>query len=357
MKASPQQVLERRLRRLLACYPAQYRAANASEMLGVALARAADGQRWPGVGEAASLVWSGLGKRLEFTVLRNERGDGAWRDAAVVLTVLGPIVLAASAVRAIPFGGHISWPAAGATAGWIVLAVLAWLGWRRITAIGALAGLAGSVVQYSVPGANGHARGWWTVILATAIAVAGLVSAGQASAGQASAGQASAGQASAGARPGRVLSGRATFVAAAAAAVPATSGAVLAALAAWRIGADHVPFTWSTPGVDTKLVDVIVTVLGGLVLTGVTFRLRGAVRRRIAVMLFPVLVTFLLSSGSLYGVVVTRLWFLEPQPPLPVMPPSPAMIVVPLVCFAAGLIVLARHERMLRRVAQEGVVT
>ena len=41
------EVLERRYRRLLATYPADYRAANADDMLGVALARSAAGRRWP----------------------------------------------------------------------------------------------------------------------------------------------------------------------------------------------------------------------------------------------------------------------------------------------------------------------
>ena len=56
LRGAAEVVLERRYRRLLAWYPAGYRAANQDEMLAVALAGAELGQRWPGVGEAASLV-------------------------------------------------------------------------------------------------------------------------------------------------------------------------------------------------------------------------------------------------------------------------------------------------------------
>lgn len=60
LRGAAEVVLERRYRRLLAWYPAGYRAANQDEMLAVALAGAELGQRWPGVGEAASLVGGGL---------------------------------------------------------------------------------------------------------------------------------------------------------------------------------------------------------------------------------------------------------------------------------------------------------
>jgi hypothetical protein len=60
-RPAPEALLERRYRLLLTWYPADYRAANIEEMLGVALARATVGQRWPGAGEAANLVLSGQG--------------------------------------------------------------------------------------------------------------------------------------------------------------------------------------------------------------------------------------------------------------------------------------------------------
>jgi hypothetical protein len=95
------EALERRYRWLLAWYPAAYRAANADDMLGVALARSASGQRWPEPGEAVNLIVSGIGERLG-TLLRQPDQ----RDTAAVLTIAGPMLLAAAA--AILAG----WPAA-----------------------------------------------------------------------------------------------------------------------------------------------------------------------------------------------------------------------------------------------------
>src|ERR1700722_20308250 len=90
--AAAAQALERRYRRLLAWYPADYRAANEQDMLGVALARYELGRRWPDVAEAVNVIASGVRARL---------GAGwrvpAWRDAAAVVSILGPILLATAA--------------------------------------------------------------------------------------------------------------------------------------------------------------------------------------------------------------------------------------------------------------------
>ncbi|MGH3153439.1 MAG: hypothetical protein ACRDOB_22275 [Streptosporangiaceae bacterium] len=86
------EALERRYRRLLACYPAAYRAANADDMLGVALARSASGQRWPEPGEAVNLIVSGIGERLGGLLRRPDQ-----RDTAAVLAIAGPLLLAAGA--------------------------------------------------------------------------------------------------------------------------------------------------------------------------------------------------------------------------------------------------------------------
>ena len=73
------EVLERRYRRLLATYPADYRAANADDMLGVALARSAAGRRWPELSEAANLIVSGIRMRLVTSLPRH-----SWRDPAAM---------------------------------------------------------------------------------------------------------------------------------------------------------------------------------------------------------------------------------------------------------------------------------
>ena len=88
------EALERRYRWLLAWYPHVYRAANADDMLGVALARSGSGQRWPEPGEAVNLIVSGVGERLGGMLPRPDQ-----RDTASVLAIAGPVLLAATAGR------------------------------------------------------------------------------------------------------------------------------------------------------------------------------------------------------------------------------------------------------------------
>jgi hypothetical protein len=57
--------LERRYRRLLSCYPSQYRAERADEMLDTLLATAAPGQRWPALREVRALVRGGIRARAD----------------------------------------------------------------------------------------------------------------------------------------------------------------------------------------------------------------------------------------------------------------------------------------------------
>ena len=105
------EALERRYRRLLAWYPAAYRAANADDMLGVGLARSAPGQRWPEPGEAVNLIVSGIGERLGGMLRRPDQ-----RDTAAVLAIAGPVLLAAAAARTIAgpfmFDPAMTFPAA-----------------------------------------------------------------------------------------------------------------------------------------------------------------------------------------------------------------------------------------------------
>jgi hypothetical protein len=57
-------VLERRYRRLLACYPAAFRREHEDEMLVVLLACARDGRRRPGLADTADLIRSAIWMRL-----------------------------------------------------------------------------------------------------------------------------------------------------------------------------------------------------------------------------------------------------------------------------------------------------
>jgi hypothetical protein len=56
--------LERRYRRLLACYPRVFRREHEEEMLMVLLACAGDGRQRPGVADSVNLLWHGLWLRL-----------------------------------------------------------------------------------------------------------------------------------------------------------------------------------------------------------------------------------------------------------------------------------------------------
>ncbi len=57
--------LERRYRRLLACYPATFRREHDREMLSVLMAGAEQGQRWPRPAEVADLLRSVSSMRLQ----------------------------------------------------------------------------------------------------------------------------------------------------------------------------------------------------------------------------------------------------------------------------------------------------
>ena len=138
------EVLERRYRRLLAGYPADYRAANADDMLAVALARSEPGRRWPEFGEAVNLILSGARRRL-VAGLRNP----VRRDTAAVVAIIGPILLAAASLWGVftpyPFIGSLAKPvqttiSLGAMAiWWLLMAVAGMLRWRRLAAAGACA--------------------------------------------------------------------------------------------------------------------------------------------------------------------------------------------------------------------------
>lgn len=56
--------LERRYRRLLACYPAAFSREHEEEILAVLMAGAEEGQRWPQMAEAADLLRSATSMRL-----------------------------------------------------------------------------------------------------------------------------------------------------------------------------------------------------------------------------------------------------------------------------------------------------
>ena len=64
--------LERRYRRLLACYPRAFRREHEQEILSVLMAGADEGQQRPRLGEAADLIRSAIWMRLRPRVPRSQ---------------------------------------------------------------------------------------------------------------------------------------------------------------------------------------------------------------------------------------------------------------------------------------------
>jgi hypothetical protein len=330
------EALERRYRRLLAWYPAAYRAANADDMLGVALARSAPGQRWPEPGEAVNLIVSGAGERLAGLLRRPDQ-----RDTAAVLAIAGPLLLAAGAVRTManPFLFTPAIPALVApqrslataiafAAWWTLVALAGMLRWRRIAAAGACLGLAGQAVVLAlvVSGYDGALMvAYWQVVVALVTAVSALGSLRS---------------------QGRPLSWRAGTALAAAAAILAGWPAVeVAAVTYTPVTANSGTISDSLSGSEGWLGDGLFACTLILMLAAIV-ALRPAVRRRTAVLLLPALVTTTLACWGFRG-------FLPAGPPLGLLMLSPlhwqVLVLVPVIgvvgCFAG----LRLYERLLRR--------
>lgn len=159
--------LERGYRRLLACYPQPFRGEQAEEMLAVLMAGARQGQRRPGLAEAADVIKSAL--RMRLWPVRPVPWKGDWADGLAVFSVAAPLLLLAVAVLevAVPYrpphtlravrmlGGYyqigglslLHQPGFGiAVGGMVIVAVLVLLGLRRL----ALAAVAASAVFWVV---------------------------------------------------------------------------------------------------------------------------------------------------------------------------------------------------------------
>jgi uncharacterized membrane protein YidH (DUF202 family) len=91
--------LERGYRRLLAWYPREFGREHEEEMLAVLMAGAREGQRRPGLAEAADVLRSAL--RMRLRLARPGPGNGAWADSLAVFSVSAPIFLLAVDVLAV----------------------------------------------------------------------------------------------------------------------------------------------------------------------------------------------------------------------------------------------------------------
>jgi hypothetical protein len=117
--------LERRYRRLLACYPRAFRHEHEQEILSVLMAGAGDGQQWPRPGEAADLITNAIWMRLRPGVPRSQP-TVFWAVRLMylcaALQLLGaPVLPATPGSNAYPLDIGIGWGA---------FALLAWANGR-----------------------------------------------------------------------------------------------------------------------------------------------------------------------------------------------------------------------------------
>ncbi len=80
--------LERRYRRLLACYPAAFRREHEQEMLSVLMTAAEQGQRWPRPAELADLLRGAGSMRLRSRLRRSWAWEYRHRRVMVPVRVL-----------------------------------------------------------------------------------------------------------------------------------------------------------------------------------------------------------------------------------------------------------------------------
>ncbi|HEX6527201.1 MAG TPA: hypothetical protein VF070_45405 [Streptosporangiaceae bacterium] len=335
------EVLERRYRRLLACYPAAYRRANAEEMLGVALARSSAGRRKPELGEAVSLIVSGIGKRVGGA--RTGYRDPAWRDAGGVLAVLGPIVLASFSARDV-IGAISGWglplvrpvpPRSNLAlaAGWAIVAVAAICGrrfgrgWRAVAATGACAGAAGQSVVLALEHSgnlSGLVTSWWKLVFALVIAASAVI--------------AVRGE---GRQPSWRLIMAVAIAGAAIAAYPAVESATVTVTPLPGGGS-----IGSSPlyGVGGLIRYALLAVGWGTMLMAIG-RCRPEVRRRIVVLLLPTAATAALVTWTFGGFLASSPRFVNPVALNEAQ--WTALALFPVAGFAVGLWWLRRYERFL----------
>jgi hypothetical protein len=87
--------LERRYRRLLACYPAAFRREHEHEMLSVLMAGAEQGQRWPRVAQVADLLRAATSMRLRSRLRTSWAWEYRHRRVTVPVRILSGLWLVA----------------------------------------------------------------------------------------------------------------------------------------------------------------------------------------------------------------------------------------------------------------------
>lgn len=332
-------MLERRYRRLIACYPEAYRQVSGDEMLGVALAGTRPGQRWPAPGEVRSLILGGARVRVA-AGLAGLRAP-AWRDAAEAFVFLATALLAGIFGRTLDgqllplINGEIvrhhllelvlvtAWPLTG---------IAVTMRWRWAAGVGAAVNLAGAgfvVADEARRYPWAIVNAWWVIILMITAALATV--------------------------PWLVSPRRARWV------LPRATMAVISCLMTLLAATPLLAAAFNAvmPAQGGFIVSgVRQGFFGGFVnyglaaaallglLAGVT-RLSPAVRRRVLILVIPALAAWALVEWEFGGFIASRPWF---PPPVPLTVPQWAVLAaVPVLGLIAGMTWLGRHERMLRR--------
>jgi hypothetical protein len=337
--------LERSYRRLLTCYPTEYRAEYGEEMIGVLMTASTPEQRRPDTREAFGLISGGLAARLRMTVRATHAP--AWREAAGTFGYLAAATMAAltgyqaHALMADPFNrwAVVPWASSAVAVAWALTAIAAGLGQRRLAALSSIAAATGVGVVVMRDHAEmpwGVVTSWWIRVLAfTGAAALVLVS-----------------------RPDGVRRrplGTRSRVAVAVATVLVVAAPALEWLTMVRTQLDErtwtesfrTPFQYFTlpalrPG--RPMASIAVTALV-LVLAVVVLRLSPAVRRRVILLALPAAATELVVALTYNGFVQSSPRFYPPV--YLVFPQWIALFAVPVLVFAFGAWLLARYERKL----------
>jgi hypothetical protein len=350
-------VLERRYRRLLACYPPGYRETHEDEMLGVALAGSAPEQRWPRSGEAVRLIAGGMRTRLR--LLPAGLSGPAWRDGAAAVTFLGALLLAAIHAQWVADGlalssGVIIWPSSGANTVlavfWLLAAVAVTLRWRWVAAAAALLAALGDVARVTVGGGAPFflVLTWWQVVLAAVTAVAAVALLPGPPLGS------------------RPLSRRVIATVASGAGLFAAAPVIERALTTLPgAGSGLIVVSYPVAGAPQLVSDALLALLAitvVLALVRIAPANRGA-RRRALVLFVPVAAAGLVGTwwsgnypvpGIAYGAFgrFAPLGLLVAGRPFLVTLLGWAVLLgVPALAFAASLLLVSRYERMLRLIA------
>jgi hypothetical protein len=332
--------LERGYRRLLASYPARYRAIYGEEMIGVLMTASTPDQRRPDTREALSLITAGLRARLRMTSWTTR--SAAWRPAAGAFGYLASVTLAALFLRYLIPGVYSPvTPSRGAlvlAGSWTLVAVVAGIGLRAVAAIGASLGAFGLAVLLARTYGNDPGQvvtRWWQLVLAVTAAAA-LVTLVRTPAGE---------------RPPRFLSVRARVMVALAAVAACAAPALDYVSAAFapdspRIWREGIQAPWfNVPPIGHRAMFDLTMLLLAVTLAVVVVRQPPSVRRRIVLLAVPAPATALMVMLTFGGFLVSSPRFFPPV--YLVAPQWITLVATPLLVFAVGARLVARYERKL----------